>query len=121
MGKESPGSVSGMKAEVKAMVKDTIQTVKEAEKKAAKLAKETVGKQEALLEEARQTIVSQKKDMETKLLEERNIALKKANRQNEEVMVNTMKQTEEEVTILQNKAKQKQKEVFRMILQELVS
>lgn len=103
------------------MVKDTIQAVKEAEKKAAILAKETVAKQEALLEEARQKAVSQKKDMEAKLLEERNIALEKANRQNEEVMANTMKLTEQEVTALQNKAKEKQKEVFQLILQELIS
>ncbi len=102
------------------MVKDTIQAVKTAENDAAKLAKETSQKQEKMVSEARQKVVSEQKDLETILLEEREKALSKAMKHNEEIMDQAVAEAMKEVSLLQAQANEKQEEAFQLILDELI-
>lgn len=102
------------------MVKDTIKAVKAAENSAAKLAKETSEKQERMLRDAKQKVVSQKEEMESELLEMREKALKDATRQNEGLMEQAVAQAKEEALVLRKQAALKQTEAFQLILTELV-
>lgn len=108
------------KTEVKAMVKDTIKAVKAAENSAAKLAKETSEKQERMLRDAKQKVVSQKEEMESELLEMREKALKDTARQNEGLMEQAVAKAKEEALLLRKQAALKQTEAFQLILTELV-
>lgn len=101
------------------MVKDTIKAVKAAEKDATKLAKETSEKRQQMLADALQEVASQKKELELALANEREEALKKATLENEKVMEQMVEQTQQEVILLKNQAKEKQQEVCQLIIQQL--
>ena len=102
------------------MVKDTIQAVKAAENDAAKLLKDTAKQQEQLIEEAKQSVVSQKKEMEALLSQEREKVLLEAQKHNEVLMEKTVQETMSEISLLHKQANEKQEEVNQLILNELI-
>ena len=106
--------------EVRIVVKDTIQAVKQAETDATKLAKETAKKQEQMMEEAKQQVVILEKELQEKVIEEREKALKAVVIQNEVLLEKAKEQALEEVKLLKEQAACKRAEVYQIMIKELV-
>lgn len=102
------------------MVKDTIRAVKQAENEATKLAKETAGKREQMIEEAKRQVAFQDKELLEKLLVEREKALKDATQQNEALLKEAKEQALEEINLLKEQAAKKKVEVYQLLIHELV-
>lgn len=102
------------------MVKDTIQAIKQAENEAIKLSKETARKREQMIEEAKQQVAIQERDLQEKILVEREQALNYVTQQNETLLVKAEEQALEEVKLLKEQAAKKKAETYQLIIHELV-
>ncbi len=102
------------------MVKDTINAVKAAEQNATKLAKKTLEKQEQMLSEAKQKVISLQEFLESDLLVLREKRLEEVTKKNEELMAQAIACARDESLILQKNAEAKEAEVFHLILTELL-
>ena len=109
-----------MQIEVRTMVKDTIQAIKQAENEAIKLSKETARKREQMIEEAKQQVAIQERDLQEKILVEREQALNYVTQQNETLLVKAEEQALEEVKLLKEQAAKKKAETYQLIIHELV-
>ncbi len=103
------------------MAKESVDAIREAELKAAQIEKEAINEKNAILlkaEEEAEKIIS---SMTEKALSQYEDELKKAQMQGESYMEAAVLRAERQISLMQDAVREKEKEVIKLILSEVVN